>query len=588
MRIIDKLEPLIKKGKPFYSFEFFPPKTEAGLYNLYERIDRMAGFEPAFIDVTWGAGGSTSEMSLDITRTAQQYCGLEVMMHLTCTNMPRVKIDAALKRLKDEGVTNILALRGDPPRGEQRWEQCEDGFSYASDLVRYIRDKYDTYFGIAVSGYPEGHLEAESKEADIINLKKKVDAGADFIVTQLFYDCDEFFAFVDRCRAIGIACPIIPGILPVHNYERFRRFTDFCRTKVPDEVNTSLEAIKNDDEAVRVYGVELGAKMCKTLLDRKIPGLHFYTLNLESSTMEILDKLGFVSKTESRRALPWRPSTLPSRVQEEVRPIFWANRPKSYLARTRNWDDFPNGRWGDSHSPSFGNLNEYYMLRQGMGYEANRKKNLKAWGTPTTTQEVIDVFVSFCEGKIPRLPWSEGEVHGETGRILSPILKMNQHGFLTINSQPQVNGESSLDPNVGWGGPDGVVYQKAYIEFFMAPERLEPFLAAVKEFPTLTYHCVNMHNESHSNVPRDHVNAVTWGVFPAREILQPTVVDSTSFMIWKDEAFDLWLEEWGTLYDRDSASYKLLKGIRNSYYLVNLVENNFISGNIFGVFERLY
>lgn len=264
----------------------------------------------------------------------------------------------------------------DPPRGSDTWEQCDSGFAYAVDLVKFIRAEYGDYFGIAVAGYPEGHMQATSMDDDLRFLKEKVDAGADFIVTQLFYDCDLFVEWVRKCRDIGIRCPIIPGIMPVQNYSGFVRMTTFCKTFVPKEITEALEPIKDDDEQVKSFGVELGARMCRQLLNAGFYGLHFYTLNLERSVTMILESLGFVLTVSpssisnpgiTSPKLPWKQSVVARRQQEAVRPIFWSNRPQSYMDRTKSWDDFPNGRWGDAASPAFGELNDYHLcsLRTG-------------------------------------------------------------------------------------------------------------------------------------------------------------------------------------------------------------------------------
>lgn len=588
MKIIHKLQKTIADKKSFFSFEFFPPKTEDGLRNLYDRLNRMVNLEPAFIDITWGAAGSTSDLSLEISTTAQHYFGVDVMMHLTCTNMPREKIDEALERAHKAGIDNILALRGDPPAGTKEWRQCENGFKYASDLVEYIRRKYKDYFGICVAGYPEGHLESKDRETDIRHLKNKVDAGADFIITQLFYDFEEYKSFFKRCREIGITCPVIPGLLPIQNYDSFLKFTDLSKTKVPPEIMQSLEPIKSNDEEVKSYGISLCADMCRFLMGNGAPGFHFYTLNLERSVTMILEKIGLVTDAVSRRALPWRPCTHPHRRREDVRPIFWSNRPKSYLARTMEWDDFPNGRWGDSRSPAFGNLHEYYLIQRGLIMRAKEDNRKQEWGEcPRKPEDVFEVFASFCEGKIKRLPWTEGVIQKETFLIVNELVAMNRNGFLTINSQPQVNGAPSSDPAVGWGGPNGYVYQKAYVEFFVAPEKLHKFVELTKRFPTLTYHATNVRGESHGNTDSQYVNAVTWGVFRGKEIIQPTIVDTVSFMRWKDEAFQLWLDEWAILYEAGSVARKLIEEIHDNYYLVNLVENDYIGGNIFRIFMDL-
>ena len=585
MKIIDRLQEKINKKETFYSFEFFPPKTEAGVYNLFARLDRMASLDPAFIDVTWGAGGSSNnQLSLDISQKAQKYFGLDVMMHLTCTQMPIEKINETLENVYTNGIENILALRGDPPKEQESWQKCANGFNYASELITHIRKKYGKFFGIGVAGYPEGHIESQDKQTCTKNLKLKVDSGADFIITQLFYDIHEYFDFVTRCREIGITCPIIPGILPITNYNRFRRFTEFSQTKVPDKINRDLENLKNDDSAVQKYGIELCIDMGKKLIENGVPGIHFYTLNLETAVTETLKGLGLIDDKTSNRTLPWRPSAIAKRKGEDVRPIFWSNRPKSYLVRTMNWDDFPNGRWGDARSPSFGNLNEYYLFRRGIGLDNLIETRLKMWGTPTCEHDIRDVFTKFCRGEINDLPWCEMPIQKETSQISEDLVRMNQNGLLTINSQPQINGAQSSDPEVGWGGPGGIVFQKAYIEFFVHKDKLKTLLDQMVNYPSLTYHAVNAEGEQFSKPKASAVNAVTWGVFPGKEIIQPTIVDGESFLIWKDEAFQLWGTEWAVLYPKDSKSHKIVTGMKDDYFLMNIVENNFVSGNIFDIF----
>lgn len=225
------------------------------------------------------------------------------MMHLTCTNMPVENLEAALQQCKEAGITNILALRGDPPHGEDHFTQVKGGFACALDLVKYIREKHGDYFGICVSGYPEAHPEqiVEDQEkmnknywADIDYLKAKVEAGADFIITQLFYDVDAFIKFVADCRSVGITVPILPGIMPIMNYGGFSRMTAFCKTRVPQHIRNTLEAIKDNDDAVKAYGISLGTMMCQRLLAAGVPGLHMYTLNLDRSAVTILRNVGLI------------------------------------------------------------------------------------------------------------------------------------------------------------------------------------------------------------------------------------------------------------------------------------------------------
>jgi methylenetetrahydrofolate reductase (NADPH) len=415
-------------------------------------------------------------------------------------------------------------------------------------------------------------------------LKQKVDAGADFIVTQLFFDLDEYRDFLMLCAEAGITCPIIPGVLPIISYDRFQKFTEFTGIKVPNQIKKALEPIKSDDEKVRAFGVDLCASMCRELFEIGAPGLHFYTLNLESSVTEILQEISLLEDCRSRRSMPWRASTVESRRSEEVRPIFWSNRPKSYLARTMSWDDFPNGRWGDNFSPTFGSLNDYYIFRRTLDPTV-RQNRLKILGSPTSEVDVSNVFVKFCQGEINWLPWCEMPIQIETGRIVEQIVKINRDGYLTINSQPQINGAASDAPDVGWGGPGGLVYQKAYVEFFTSREKLEQLRQKAASFPSISFHAINRRGEAYSTQDENAVTAVTWGVFPGREIIQPTVVDARSFRIWKDEAFGLWLEEWRSLYAKQSDQWKLLTWIHDNYFLVNIVENDFVNGNIYKFFD---
>eukprot|EP00002_Diphylleia_rotans_P034882 TRINITY_DN753_c0_g1_i5.p1 TRINITY_DN753_c0_g1~~TRINITY_DN753_c0_g1_i5.p1 ORF type:complete len:471 (+),score=95.75 TRINITY_DN753_c0_g1_i5:77-1489(+) len=458
MKIVDKIREYQEKKEVFFSFEYFPPKTDSGVRNLYERLDRMGHYHPLFVDFTWGAGGSTSDLTLELCMNSQKYAGLLTQMHLTCTNMPMEKLNAALSKAKEEGLQNILALRGDPPVGQERWTAVEGGFQYAVDLVRYIRKEYGDYFGISVAGYPEAHLEAESYEVDLQRLKEKVDAGGDFVITQLFYNVERFTKFVEDCRRIGITCPIIPGIMPIHSYAGFSRMTDFCKTDIPQKIKDELEPIKDDEEAVKEYGIKLCIQMCKELIAFGVPGLHFYTLNLEKSVVSVLEGLGLISQEEVRRDLPWRPSMQATRTHESVRPIFWNNRPKSYIARTESWDEFPNGRWGSSKSPGFGELLDYHIFAHRFPPAADLKKILG--DAPQAEEDIFNVFSGFIEGKVSWLPWSEKPLLMESGLIKEELMLLNKNGFLTINSQPRINGASSSDLRVGWGPKGGFIYQK--------------------------------------------------------------------------------------------------------------------------------
>ncbi|KAJ7947420.1 Methylenetetrahydrofolate reductase [Quillaja saponaria] len=535
MKVIEKIQAAAAADpdRVVFSFEFFPPKTEDGVDNMFERMDRMVAHNPAFCDITWGAGGSTADLTLDIANKMQNMICVETMMHLTCTNMPVEKIDDALETIKSNGLQNVLALRGDPPHGQDKFVQIQGGFACALDLVKHIRAKYGDYFGITVAGYPEAHPDVigsdgvatpESYHNDIAYLKSKVDAGADVIVTQLFYDTDIFLKFVNDCRRIGITCPIVPGIMPINNYKGFIRMTGFCKTK----------------------------------------------------------NLGLIEEAKILRSLPWRRPTNIFRVKEDVRPIFWANRPKSYISRTIGWDQYPHGRWGDSRNPSYGALTNYQFMRP----RARDKKLLEEWVVPLrNVEDIHERFKVYWLGKLRSSPWSELDgLQPETRIITEQLGKINLKGFLTLNSQPAVHGERSDSPSVGWGGPGGYVYQKAYVEFFCSKVKLDALVTKCKSLPTLTYMAVNREGTWISNVGQTHVNAVTWGVFPAKEIIQPTIVDSASFKVWKDEAFEIWSEGWANLYPESDVSRKLLEEVQSSYFLVSLVDNEYIHGDLFGAF----
>ncbi|CAA0838737.1 Methylenetetrahydrofolate reductase 2 [Striga hermonthica] len=308
MKVIEKIQEAeaANDGRVVFSFEFFPPKTKDGVDNLFERMERMVAQNPTFCDITWGAGGSTADLTLEIANRMQNMVCVETMMHLTCTNMSVEKIDHALATIKSNGIQNVLALRGDPPRGQDKFVQVEGGFACALDLVKHIRAQYGDYFGITVAGYPEAHPDViqdgvappDAYQNDLAYLKRKVDAGADLIVTQLFFDTDIFLKFVNDCRQIGITCPIVPGILPINTYQGFLRMTGMCKTKIPPEIMAALEPIKDDEEAVRAYGIHLGTEMCKKIIASGIRTLHMYTLNTDKSALAILMNLGLIEESK--------------------------------------------------------------------------------------------------------------------------------------------------------------------------------------------------------------------------------------------------------------------------------------------------
>ena len=575
MKIIDKIN---NQNDIYYSFEYYPPKTKIGQQNLYFKLEKMALYEPLFVDLTWGAGGSTSDLTLEMSINMQNKLCLETQMHLTCTNMNKEIVKNALEKAKKNNIQNILALRGDPADLNYNIEESKNNdLNYASDLVKFIREEYGDYFGISVAGYPESHPEAVSYQQDLLFLKEKVDAGADYIVTQFFYDTDIFFKYVNDCRNIGITCPILPGILPIFNYNNFKRMVGFCKVHVPTDILDKLEEIKNDDEKVAKFGVDLATKLCQKLKDGGVKGFHFYTLNRDDCTYKILDNLELLKNVSEKRELPWR-SRL--NMNEEIRPIFWANATDNYLTRTSNWENFPNGRWGDNRYSDYGEIQDYHLFTVDLG---TKKNKLKMWNQVLNNiDDIQNVFVNFLEGKIKYLSWCDN-VALETSSIKKELIQINKLGYLTINSQPSLNGLKS-ESLEGWGGKGGYLYQKSYLEFFCSSDNLEKLIAKIGNSENYNYCAINNSNNIFTNC-KDSVIALTWGVFPGKEIIQPTIADTESFKIWKKEAFNLWLSEWGSIYEKDSHSYQLLKEINDNYYLVYLIDNNYINGNIFELFN---
>jgi len=284
-----KIKAILEKVCPSFSFEFFPPKDNEGFDKLFTTITQLKPCQPTYVSVTFGAGGSTRTKTIDLVGRIKNEIGLESMAHLTCVGSDKEYIAAILDTLQAQGIQNVLALRGDPPQGQEKFEKPENGFAYANELVAFIRANYD--FCIGVAGYPEGHLECPDKKADLDHLKRKVDAGADFIVTQLFFDNRYYFDFIDRAQNLGIHIPIIPGIMPILNVKQVQRFTKMCGSTIPALLMERLEAVQDDPETVRQLGIDHAAEQCEHLLQEGAPGIHFYTLNRSNATLKILESL---------------------------------------------------------------------------------------------------------------------------------------------------------------------------------------------------------------------------------------------------------------------------------------------------------
>lgn len=287
MRIADLFT---RGGEPVFSFEFFPPQTDDGRVALLRTIRDLAGLKPAFVSVTYGAGGSTRDRTIDLVTHIKNEIGIEAMAHLTCVGSSRAELEQILDRLEGGGIENVIALRGDPPAGQADFRAHPDGLAHAIDLVKLIRSA-DRPLCVAAAAYPEGHVENPSREDDLRRLVEKTAAGVDVLITQLFFDNRHYFEFVERARVAGIGVPIVPGIMPITNVAQIERFTRMCGATIPDALHDRLEPVRNDNESVVRIGIDHATSQCRDLLRGGAPGIHFYTLNRSRSTRTILEAL---------------------------------------------------------------------------------------------------------------------------------------------------------------------------------------------------------------------------------------------------------------------------------------------------------
>jgi methylenetetrahydrofolate reductase (NADPH) len=280
-------------GRPAVSFEFFPPKTEEGERALFEKtMPALMEIKPDYCSVTYGAGGSTREKTVGIVDRIQREFGLTSMMHLTCVNSTREQLREVIEEARSRGINNLLALRGDPPGGTGPWVPVDGGFTYSRELVAFIREING--FCIGTAGFPEGHIaQSQGKHVDWTFLAEKVQAGADFVITQLFFDNEDFFEFHDHLRnKLGVTVPIIPGLLPVLSRSQTKKFTEMCGARLPKAFLSELDRLGDDDAAVSEFGIEYATKQCQELLRFGVPGLHFYCLNKPRSTVQVVRNLG--------------------------------------------------------------------------------------------------------------------------------------------------------------------------------------------------------------------------------------------------------------------------------------------------------
>lgn len=281
-----QISELFAQHRPLRSLEFFPPKDDAGVEALRATARTLQRMQPDFVSVTYGAGGSTRERTAQVSDILRREFGFTVMPHLTCVGHSRADLTEIADRIHAAGFRNIMALRGDPPKGETTFTPYKDGLRYASDLVALLKSRHSD-FCLGVGGYPEKHPEAPSLETDLDNLKRKVDAGADFITTQLFFDNAVYYRFVDRCRAAGITLPIVPGIMPVLSLKQIQRFTQMCGATLPAKLITRLEAAHDQPEIVETVGIDWALTQIRDLLAHRAPGYHIYILNRAKAALAL-------------------------------------------------------------------------------------------------------------------------------------------------------------------------------------------------------------------------------------------------------------------------------------------------------------
>jgi methylenetetrahydrofolate reductase (NADPH) len=687
-KITDKIAGLPQDAH-YFSLEFFPPKTQVGSANLQARLERMAhSLRPLFVTVTWGAGGTTAAKSLELAEICQRQLQLTTCLHLTCTNMNRRLIDEALEEAKALGIRNILALRGDPPRSEEYNIDGNDDsnkdFTWAVDLVRYIRRVHGDYFCLGVAAYPEGHPgdsfhEHQDPAYDLPYLVEKTKAGADFIMTQLTYDLEAYKKFEAALRnhesGVFKTIPIIPGLMPIQSYNILTRVTKLCHTKIPPPILSRIEQVKANDEAVKKVGVDIVAEILDGIKGIPSPGprgFHFYTLNLEKAVSFVLERCDLipplteesddefdtevaitmslqdsvVTGDQMRSLSRRRASSINSQPHNRLivdklqisakgsakssitheAPALSAGMPAmnppprsttlqiseglGSLGREATWDDYPNGRWGDSRSPAFGEIDGY-----GPSLHVSAPVARTLWGFPTSQADISSIFRRLVSGQLHMVPWSEGGaaeesggLNPETATIRTELLRIiDGRNWWTLASQPAVNGVRNDDPVFGWGPPgEGFVFQKPFVEFFCPGTEYQSYLKpllqryghaefawfamnAAGDFESsLTTDTTLLDSSNGTTSPSDSsiddagmnsstVNCVTWGVFRGKEIVTPTIIEEVSFRAWGEEAFRIW-DEWRRIYPRGSATELFLDSTKSDVWLVCVIGQRFGAG----------
>ena len=286
-----KITDIFNNSEQTLSFELFPPKTDQGFTNLLKTIEQLAALKPDFISCTYGAGGGNRDKTLEVVQHIENNHNIIGLAHLTCVLHTKEEIKNILEDIKSRGIKNVLALRGDPPRDNPDWQPNENNFKYSNELCAFMRKHFNDYFSIGVAGFPEGHILCPDRDQDAQYLKTKIEDGADFVITQLFFDNKDYFQYVDRLKNLGVTARIIPGIFPITNFPGLLKFCKLCGTTVTDELKNIFEPIADDKEATLKEGIQFAVRQCRELLNGDAPGLHFYCLNKAEPTATILSEL---------------------------------------------------------------------------------------------------------------------------------------------------------------------------------------------------------------------------------------------------------------------------------------------------------
>lgn len=552
-----KITELKNEGRSF-SCEFFPPRTDAGVNNLVARAKRLCSLGATFVSVTWGAGGTSADRSVELARRLHAELGPQVpiVLHLTCTNMSRALLDKTLASIADpdSGIDNILALRGDRPRNDYF---TKSEFEWAEDLVRYVKNNYGERFCVGVAGYPEGFTDSPTLIPDLNRdldfLADKIECGAEFVMTQLFYDAQKFLGYREKVRQhprLGAHLAdnlLFPGLMPLVSYRTFVRSSELSHASIPIGVLQDLRRLDtHDDEQIKAYGVNMMAKLISDLNRHGVNRVHLFSLNLEKSLTKLLVKTG-LAKREPVSDVP--------------------SLPGSPQLKASDWDEFVNGRYTDPSSAAFGEFDGYGPVVHG---SIGNKPN-PAWGALESNSDIAHMFIRHITNELPAIPFGEEALSGETALIQEELIELNLDGMWTLASQPAAHAQSSTDRILGWGPPNGEVYQQAYVEFLVDSNdwmTIRKNLVALGK-DKVVFYAASATGGVDTNCSQSERNVVTWGTWDEKRA-DATVIAYESFLAWRDETYSV-IRGWQHLYQPGTTTFNLLGQICEDRVLVAVI-----------------